>query len=331
MYNNLNFQNSFRNSWEKHYVDAAKNMGADFLNYSYDKKSEISKKWGSYLSEAENSIKIVHEIPEMKENQCAMFDALDNCFQQGYDRVINIDSDLILNSKSNLFKNCDIENVYCEHAYADGISHKKEWNWGSWMRVQRVLEQGKDNEIDFQMSMFLESALENKIFKYGNLGFVSIHKECWNKLRNYLVDPKLIMSKIKEKHHGLFFLMSDQAILSAALTLSGVKLEEYKYSERLNMFVHFLEPFISYYKFFYNISEDYMQETHKKHAPIGTKDKHARWIPLLYHYINLTQEKQDALWPLSTGFLKLVKSHSSISRELSKTKESLSFLSSLAK
>ena len=328
MYNNLNFQDSFRNSWEKHYVNAAKNMGADFLNYSYDKKSEISKKWGSYLSEAARKWE---RKTRLKENQCAMFDALDNCFQQGYDHVINIDSDLILNSKSNIFKHCDIESVYCEHAYTDGIRDKGEWNWGRWMKIQQVLELGKDNEIDFQMSMFLESALKNKVFKYGNLGFVSIHKESWNKLRNYLVDPKSIMSQIKEKYHGLFFLMSDQAILSAALTLSGVKLEQYKDVERLNMFVHFLEPFISYYKIFYNISEDYLQEIIKKHAPPGTKNKHARWIPLLYHYINSTQEKQDALWPLSTGFLNLVKSHSSISRELSKTKESLSLLSSLAK
>jgi hypothetical protein len=298
LYNNIELPKGFRKKWENHYKNAAKKMGADFYNYSISpEKQSITRVWQDLLNS-----------DQVKINQCSMFDEIDKRFKEGYDFVMNIDSDLILNPENQSFFDLIEEDfTYFGTTYTEGVDQPKEITWKN-PKAQAFLN-SMPEEI-FYKNMFKSKSLEKYTFRYAKAGIVCFSKKTWAKIRPLLLDPDSVLSHIKEENHKEFFNMSDQAILSVLLTVNNINIKTCP--QRDNTFLHLLGASIDIYQKFYKFKfpQQKKKKLHGTHSfwfkfylkldgmLINVPKKMYHWLPIIDHYTSLPKNEQVKFWPI---------------------------------
>lgn len=269
LFNNLNLPNDRVRPWELQYQNLAEKCDADFVNFSITDNGSISKNCAKVLSGCYNEKQTITKM-----NQLSMLDEIDKCFTQGYEWVFAMDADIVINP------NADFDLTGCDKSTVYFASVSK--NLPGRLQFRRNL---KD---DF---------LEKYPLKYGNQGVFLINKIVWNSIKNTLVDLEEMTKYSKSNSIKTFFNRGEQEIVSMALTLNNIEIDEIPNKE--NLFLHFVGYHIQEYKDTYEIDDvrfAELAEAFVNSIDAEISKKNLEWFPLLFHHLNLTPNEKQKLY-----------------------------------
>ena len=257
------------NPWELQYKILAEKCNADFENFKIENHNTISKHYihiiEKYWPVREN---------EKKLNQISLLDKLDECFAKGYEWVFAMDADIVINANADFdIKKCNKNVVY-------------------FASVVETLP----GRLKFCSSL-KKNFLKKHSLKYGNQGVLLISNTVWNSIKNVIVDFEKITKCSKSNKIEEFFSHIDQNILSIALTLKNIEIEQIPNKE--NLFLHFVAEHIQRYKDTYEINDicfAELLEMFANYTDDNIKEKNLKWFPLLFHYLNLTTNEKQKLF-----------------------------------
>lgn len=269
LFNNLNLPKEVRNPWELQYKKVAEKCNADFDNFSVNDNGNISKHYIEMLSCYWSGQEFINKI-----NQLSLLDKIDECFKNGYEWVFAMDADIVINP------NADFDLARCDKStvYFDSV----------WPNLPGRLQFRSNLKNDF---------LEKHSLKYGNCGIFLINKIVWNSIRNTLVDFEQITKYSKSNSIKMFFNRGEQEIVSMALTLNNIEIDEIP--NRENLFLHFVGGNPQTYKDTYEIDDicfAELSETFISSIDDEITEKNLKWFPLLFHYFGLTANEKQKLF-----------------------------------
>lgn len=269
LFNNLNLPNDRVRLWELQYQNLAEKCDADFVNFSITDNGSISKNYAKVLSDRYNEEQTITKM-----NQLSMLDEIDKCFAQGYEWVFAMDADIVINPNADFdIKKCN-KNVVYFASVSKNLSGR--------------LEFLPNLKNDF---------LEKHSLKYGNQGVFLINKIVWNSIKNTLVDFEEITKYSKSNSIKTFFNRGEQEIVSMALTLNNIAIDQIPNKE--NLFLHFVGNHIQEYKDTYEIDDvgfAALLEAFVNSIDVEVSKKNLAWLPLLFHYLNLTSSEKQKLY-----------------------------------
>ena len=279
LFNNLKLPKEMINPWELQYKILAEKCNADFENFKISNHNKISK---HYLHIIKKYWPVRQN--EKKLNQLSLLDKLDECFAKGYEWVFAMDADIVINPNSNF----DIEKCNKNVVY--------------FMTISKDLP----GRLKF-CSNLKNNFLKKHSLKYGNQGVLLISNIVWNSIKDVLVDFEKITKCSKSNSIEGFFSHIDQNILSIALTLKNIdnlpiELEVdtiEKIPNKDNSFLHFVGPNTQRYKDAYNINNsdfNCLKEKFVNSVDTEISNRHLKWFPLLFHYLNLTTNEKQKLF-----------------------------------
>lgn len=267
LFNNLDFSVEMKSPWESQYLNFAEKCNADFINFSITDNGNIAKNYAKILSETYNK---KHFTSKM--NQLAMFDEIDKCFDKGYEWALAMDADIIINPDAEFDINQHNKDVVYFLSTAPALDGK--------MKLIKSLK---------------KSFLKKNSIKYGNQGVLLINKSVWRSIKNIIFNYERITRPAKDIEG--FFKRVDQNIMSIALTLKNIKIEQLPNKE--NLLFHFIGKNIQIYKDTYKIDSQYFDTLSKnftKSTSTALTSHVLRWAPLLFHHFDLTTDEKQKLW-----------------------------------
>ncbi len=269
LFNNLNLPNDRVRLWELQYQNLAEKCDADFVNFSITDNGSISKNYAKVLSDRYNEEQTITKM-----NQLSMLDEIDKCFAQGYEWVFAMDADIVINPN------------------ADFDIKKRNKNVVYFASVNKNLS----GRLEFLPNL-KNDFLEKHSLKYGNQGVFLINKIVWNSIKNTLVDFEEITKYSKSNSIKTFFNRGEQEIVSMALTLNNIAIDQIPNKE--NLFLHFVGNHIQEYKDTYEIDDvgfAALLEAFVNSIDVEVSKKNLAWLPLLFHYLNLTSSEKQKLY-----------------------------------
>lgn len=268
LFNNLNLPNEMTAPWELQYQNLAEKCQADFCNFKSAGNGEISKNYIEMISH------YFKKQFDKKVNQLSSLDQISECFANGYEWVFAMDADICINPNTDF----TIEECKKEVVYFSSVSEK--------LAGKRKFA-----------SNLKDSFLKETPLIYGNQGVLLISNIVWNSIKEIILDYKEITKYSKPENIKGFFSHIDQNILSIGLTLKNIEVS--KIPKKPGLFLHLIAENIQRYRDTYNISDQYFDTLQNKYfnsIDSEISKRHMRWLPLLFHYLDLPQNEKLKLF-----------------------------------
>jgi hypothetical protein len=284
LFNNITFSDEFYLKWENMFKTFAKNLDADFLNFKVDKSiCTISKNYKHFIGEAfleefpdGGGLFVNKNLKERKLSQLTKLDYIDNAFENGYETVCWVDSDMVINPNANsmwLDNLIDNSTIYFDTSGNNGLANLKK--------------------------CLKNNFLENNNILYGNCGIICVTKKTWNDLRNTLINSKNILSFVKSDCKFNFIKHIEQNILSVAMTLTKCNIDyltpkKFKTSGYDFDFIHVINQHKNFQEFL-SLSNDDIDKI-KRNYFNGFEGRLTVWLWILYSYLNLNENEKLSLF-----------------------------------